>query len=496
MLTGLKRHTLSLAGVVLAAPFAQAGANDLFAPPVSLVQAQVEEIASGDLDNDGDTDIVAIDGADFGVQFLENTGDGTFIDRGYLDLGGAGLNRFTLADVNGDGLLDVVIAFVFYDEIAIFFNQGGFQFARYQVIDSGGNDPVDIVAADVNNDGINDLLCTHAASDDVTVHIGVGGGFFQLGAPVPTAVSPRGIATGDFNGDGFIDFACASWNEGNVGVHLGDGNGGFSPLLPTGYVGDGPTDLATCDLNQDGLTDLVVVNFADDDVAVLIGDGAGSFTVTQIVDLGNEPARCVVADFDNDQVDDVAISLVDGAGVSLCIGLGNGQLSTPLLFPVSGEPLGITTADFDGDNAPDVATANIISDDITVLFNAEGPFETAPVITEQPTPAVLLPIGGGDVVLAVSATGENLAYQWRRDGVPLTDNGDVMGATSNELSLAVTTEDVGIYDCVVTGNGPLTISAGSVVAVRPSCPGDLNGDQVVNSADLNGLLVAFGDPCD
>jgi len=105
----------------------------------------------------------------------------------------------------------------------------------------------------------------------------------------------------------------------------------------------------------------------------------------------------------------------------------------------------------------------------------------------------------GDTVTFSIEAPDALAFQWRRDGVDLIDGGDISGATTDTLQIAnADGADIGIYDCVVTfADGPQTTN-GAVLAVVPSVPdciGDANGDGVVDLADLNAVLAAFGQAC-
>lgn len=77
------------------------------------------------------------------------------------------------------------------------------------------------------------------------------------------------------------------------------------------------------------------------------------------------------------------------------------------------------------------------------------------VITAQPEDTVLQ---AGDTatftVAAETGSAYTLAYQWKKDGAPLSNGGDISGADSNSLSIAnVDNSDVGEYSCVVSSDG-------------------------------------------
>jgi hypothetical protein len=94
----------------------------------------------------------------------------------------------------------------------------------------------------------------------------------------------------------------------------------------------------------------------------------------------------------------------------------------------------------------------------------------APSITNQPTTPVATCTGSGTQILSVTATGDNLSYQWRKGGVSITNNTIYSGATTASLTLTnPTTAEAGSYDVVVTGACSPTATSNAVsVTVNPS----------------------------
>lgn len=94
----------------------------------------------------------------------------------------------------------------------------------------------------------------------------------------------------------------------------------------------------------------------------------------------------------------------------------------------------------------------------------------APSITNQPTTPVATCTGSGTQILSVTATGDNLSYQWRKGGVSITNNTIYSGATTASLTLTnPTTTEAGSYDVVVTGACSPTATSNAVsVTVNPS----------------------------
>src|SRR5262249_56125078 len=79
------------------------------------------------------------------------------------------------ADLNGDGILDLVVANSGANTVLVYLGTGGGQFAPAQSF-FAGTDPVGITVADLNGDGIADLVVANQGSNDVTVLLGQGQG--------------------------------------------------------------------------------------------------------------------------------------------------------------------------------------------------------------------------------------------------------------------------------------------------------------------------------
>jgi hypothetical protein len=92
-----------------------------------------------------------------------------------------------------------------------------------------------------------------------------------------------------------------------------------------------------------------------------------------------------------------------------------------------------------------------------------------------------------------------LTWQWRRDGVPLADGGNIFGSNQQALIInPVTMPDASLFDVVVTNACGSAIGGPTTLEIGPPCAGDISptngGDNVVNIDDLLQALLAWG-PC-
>jgi hypothetical protein len=116
-------------------------------------------------------------------------------------------------------------------------------------------------------------------------------------------------------------------------------------------------------------------------------------------------------------------------------------------------------------------------------------------VTQQPQPAIVA--NGETAVFEVAVSNPAVAtYQWRRNGVALSDGGNISGAQSETLQIVASPADVATYDCVVTGiDGPAT-SAGAILAVQGGgspndCLADLNLDDLLDLSDITTFVESF-----
>jgi hypothetical protein len=183
--------------------------------------------AFGDIDGDGRLDIVVASGemgdsADPGrVELQRGDGKGAFMTASETPLSAPAGPRFvTLADMNGDQRLDIVISHS-SDQLSVLLNNGAGKFrpapaAPYDL----GTSAFAIAVADVNRDRRNDLVA--ATVDSVTVWLGSGTGFIPSpGSPFRAGPGAYHLTLGDVNNDGKLDIAASSFEGNAVTVLLG-----------------------------------------------------------------------------------------------------------------------------------------------------------------------------------------------------------------------------------------------------------------------------------
>ncbi|MBL8173918.1 MAG: VCBS repeat-containing protein [Bryobacterales bacterium] len=242
-------------------------------PVARNIGARVSFLAAGDVNGDGKPDLIAGgseptsgSNSNLPTMFLAGNGDGTFQAAANIN-GATGANQALLADVSGDGKLDLVTTR--YGEfnsttnpgaVAVFTGNGNGTFQN-AVSYSAGINPSSTLAADLNADGKLDLVATTTTTNfgfRLAILLNSGTGAFGAASLINTDFGPKEAVAADFNNDGKQDLMVSHCcGDTDVTFHIGNGNGTFqTEILVT--AGDSPNGLVTADFNADGKPDLAV----------------------------------------------------------------------------------------------------------------------------------------------------------------------------------------------------------------------------------------------
>jgi hypothetical protein len=196
----------------------------------------VNSIALGEVTGDGKVDVVANMTNSGGgcpnneVAVLAGLGTGKFKKPVYYSTGTTQQSyNVTLADFNGDGKLDIVTSNG-DGSLSVLLNKGkGVYGAANVIVGASGSEGAAIVVGDFNHDGKLDLALTNYGATAINILLGNGDGTFQAPISTPSPINPNALVAGDFNGDGKLDLALTSWNDtGSLVIFTGNGDGTFN----------------------------------------------------------------------------------------------------------------------------------------------------------------------------------------------------------------------------------------------------------------------------
>ena len=271
-----------------------------------------------DLDGDADLDVViSNDRPDPKLVYL-NDGTGRFQPGSTYGQADWSTRDATVADLNADGLPDIVVANRSGGRPGanyICFNRGAGRFdAACERFSS--ESATTITAADVDGDGLVDLVVPHRDGGQSHVYINRGTGTFSDAARVPFGPAVANIrmsAAADLNHDGRQDLVTIDEGTG-VAVYFGTEDG-LSAAVPIGLGGQTPYALEIGDLNGDGSPDLVV-GYIEARPAVFFNDGSGRvFTPVLFGDAEGTAYGFALGDVDKDGWLDIAVARSEAPNV-------------------------------------------------------------------------------------------------------------------------------------------------------------------------------------
>lgn len=340
--------------------FLKGNGQGSFAPAVNIALPGSNAVtaATADLDGDGIRDLVV--GASTVLYILPGLGAGAFGPGALIGAGGSVVS-LALADLNADSKPDVIVASS-SGSIAIHYGNGLGGFLA-PIITSYGFQPqahASLAVREINGDGIPDLAITNYTAGLTSVAYGTGLGFgARVDYPVPA--NPWAVAVGDLNGDGFPELVTACRAPSNVvAVQYNNTVGGFFPATPW-PAGTDPRGVALGDVDGDGNTDIFTASFGfyDGGVSVLLGSGPLlTFGAPTTYAAGNQPFFVAAIDLDgNGRADAVAVNTQQYA-VTVLRDDGAGGLAASGSTPAGDGPRVASLADFDRDGRLDVATSN------------------------------------------------------------------------------------------------------------------------------------------
>ncbi len=298
-------------------------------------------MALADVNGDGILDLIAIKEQAPDLAVFLGHGDGTFGPMIRIFNSSPGPVRVAVADLDRNGVLDLAIAESRASAVPIFLGNGDGTFLTAPPLEVVTRQ-LAVAIADLDADGILDVVTGYCDFDVVeqnvvTVLLRNSDGSLRSRSTTRVGECVNSVAVADVNGDGHLDVV--SGNRGgshppdygfNISVLLGNGDGTLrhAAVHPSG-VGQDTTSIALADVNHDGKPDLVLVNGFDQDGWALLGQGDGTFTIHQHLLLPGEPKAVALADMNGDGYVDMLVANFGAKTLAVWLGQSDGSFLEP-----------------------------------------------------------------------------------------------------------------------------------------------------------------------
>jgi hypothetical protein len=414
-----------------------------------------------DLNGDGLNDLVFAMDDDLIVRLGQ--GGGSFAASVYYPFDTSVNNRaLTVGDVTGDGRPDIVSLYTLVGSnipylLVLPGTASGFGTALTRVL---GALPTDLVLGDVNADGQLDVVLSNAAANSVTVLLVSGTSFSPR--DYATGTTPGPLALGDLDADGRLDVVVGTSTGYSV---LTGTTGTFSFGSSANYAAERPLQVLLRDVDLDGRLDLVSTAGGSRLVSVRPGQAGATFGPAQTYDMGHPVRRLALGDLNGDgRLDLASVSLnnsdlTDGTpGLNLRLSTGPGTYGPAYTYAtgtaVSSREVAI--GDLDGDQQLDLLTIGastpgsfgLGSGVSDVLLN--GP-AIAPVISSL-SPVAALP-GASITINGSNLQGVSSLTFSSFNGATITVTGFVVNAAGTQIT--------GVVVPTAAQTGPLTLTTAS-----------------------------------
>ncbi len=245
-------------------------------------------LAVKDINGDGWVDVVTVNSGRFGyyppfdLSVLLNDGQGGLEEAVKYETGdreGMFPTGVVVEDFTGDGIADLAVTWSQPSWrspnglVVVLENDGKGIFTPFREIRPGLTLSA-IHHADLDQNGLGDLVVTSLYSDSVRVLLQQGDGSFAFLDPMKVGFAPVGVGIQDLNQDRALDLVVVNRDSNSLSIMLGNGKGDFHSAGHFG-VGATPADVVINDFNQDDIPDFATAGTNVDSVSVLLsGDGA------------------------------------------------------------------------------------------------------------------------------------------------------------------------------------------------------------------------------
>jgi uncharacterized repeat protein (TIGR03803 family) len=395
-----------------------------------------------------------------------------------------------------------------------------------------GGYPTGTIVADINGDGKPEIIVANNTSGNISIfpNQSTAGSLSatSFGARVNfvTPTGPVGLAAGDLNSDGKLDLVVANNGANSISIFPNISNSTSITDATFGTridlaAGTGPYDVAIADLEMDGKPDIVVSNLSGAPVSVFenvrnaIATGpltSASFAAKFDLSGGNTGANSVrVADMDDNGQPDIVIGQA-GGNVSIYRYNSLTGVLSPTAYATrvdftTAAVNGFAIGDIDGDRLPDIAVAanpttiSLFRNTSTAGAITAASFATKVDITVASGNNVALADmeGDGKLDLVTSSRATNSVHVYRNTGnatinaSTFTSSVTLLSGVGPGSALPADLDLDGKPDVVTVNNANVTTNTISVIRnnALAAPPGAQPTNFTYSNVTTTGMTISF-----
>ncbi|MFH1587911.1 MAG: FG-GAP-like repeat-containing protein [Candidatus Diapherotrites archaeon] len=277
-----------------------------------------------------------------------------------------------IGDVDNDGDNDFVVVHTYINSISVFQWNGTDWDNDYNLGTNAG--PSDVMIADVNGDGLNDIIVSNtgdvedSADDNVTVFLWNGTNWsadYNLG----TKDQPKGIAVGDVDNDGDNDIIAANFGTSVVSVFQWNGTSWLNDYnLSIGVYGTGAF---IADADNDGDNDIIITNATTSGTASIHKWNGAGWDAEIIIGAQNTPIGIFVGDADNDEENELIIANLNSASIGVYNWTGS-TWTSDYNIAVKSNPISVFVGDPDNDLNNEIVVGYAGTNNVTTVIEWDG----------------------------------------------------------------------------------------------------------------------------